>query len=50
MIICDLYDQIVLCAEPNRLPFEFADFFIKSKAEVLQYLDLLGIDSVSDEK
>jgi len=46
VIICDLYDQIVLCAEPNRLPFEFADFFIKSKAEVLQYLDLLGIDSV----
>ena len=46
LIICYLFEEIVLCGEANRLPFGLHSFYEKSCANLSQYLDLLGVQNI----
>lgn len=46
LTICDLYERIVLCGEPNRELFDLAGHYNQYAAEISQYLDSLGIQKI----
>ena len=49
LIICDLYERKVICGNPMKIPFGITDFYMRSKAQVSRYMDLLGIDNIASK-
>lgn len=50
LIITDLFENIVLCGKPGRIPFDLLSFFVSSEDEISEYLDSLGINNIGHQR
>ena len=46
LIIYDLFEHKVICGNPLTIPYGIAEFYMRSKAQISDYMDSLGVDTI----